>query len=67
MNPCTLCGLDIATECVCKPETPGYYHPDLDIDAEVRADVAARDAFDRAAGITPGWHKGVAKAKRCGA
>lgn len=57
-DPCPLCHKSIATECRCDKATPGYYHPDLAIDAEVRADVAERDAIDRACGITPGWHKG---------
>lgn len=56
-NACPLCQQDLATECSCDPSVPGYYHPDLAIDAEVRADVVERDAIDRACGITPGWHK----------
>lgn len=58
-DPCPVCKVSIATACKCVKATPGYYHPDPATDAEVRQDVADRDATDRAAGITPGWHKGA--------
>jgi len=53
---CPLCEIDVV-DCHCDPTTPGFYHPDLETDADVRAEMAERDAIDIAAGIEPGWHK----------
>lgn len=53
---------------------PNAYHPDPTINAEVAAEAAQAAAFDKAAGVEPGWHKGdpagrhariLAKIKAC--
>ena len=55
-TPCPLCAVDIYDGCACDPATPGYYHPDPEIDGEVRAQREEGRAFDRAAGILD-YHK----------
>ncbi len=57
---CAACGKLAEGECTCPKSTPGYYHPDPAIDAEIREEAARRDAFDVAHGIRPGWHRGSA-------
>lgn len=54
---CGSCGKLAEGECSCPKETPGYYHPDPAVDAEIREEVKRRDEWDSAHGIRVGWHK----------
>lgn len=54
---CPLCNLYAIGQCKCDSKIARYYHPDLEIDAEVRKEIIERDEFDKKCGIQIGWHK----------
>lgn len=54
---CPLCNLCTIEKCKCDSKTPGYYHTDLEIDANIRKEIIERNDFDKGVGIKIGWHK----------